>query len=241
MARREDVVHGKLGSYRRQAPPCVAAAPLTAFPQSSIPDPSSTPGALNPAVTQATISATICRSGYAAAIRPPQEETSALKRRQLRLAGMPEGSQDACEGDHLMPLELGGAPPDERSLWPQPRQPADGWDASRKDELEGVLRREVCTGRLPLAQAQREIIADWRAEWRSQVANRPRREANVGSPESLHGDGYYTLVDASVVHSPTVDQGDLGRVTVICADGSHSFSHHCQGTCSRHGGVSAWR
>ncbi len=148
------------GQHGRCWPLTVALClwPFQAFPQSSIPDPSSTPGALNPAVTQATISATICRAGYAAAIRPPEAETSALKRRQLRLAGMPEGSEDAYEEDHLVPLELGGAPADERNLWPQPRQPwlpSDGWDASRKDELEGVLRRQVCAGRLPLAEAQR--------------------------------------------------------------------------------------
>ena len=102
----------------------------------------------SPAVTQATIANTICRSGYAAEMRPTrrggvrgEEEPAAGSRRARRLEG-------AYEEDHLIPLELGGAPTDERDLWPQPRRPADGWEASRKDDLEGILHREVCAGRL---------------------------------------------------------------------------------------------
>ena len=42
-----------------------------------------TPGALNPAVTQATIRTTICRRGWTRTIRPPVSYTNALKARQL--------------------------------------------------------------------------------------------------------------------------------------------------------------
>ena len=124
-----------------------------AWPQASLPNPFSTPGALNPAVTQATISSTICRSGYAATMRPPAWVTSAVKERQLRAAGLPAASENAYEEDHLIPLELGGAPAADLNLWPQPRRPSDGWDARRKDNLEGILHGEVCAGRLQLAEA----------------------------------------------------------------------------------------
>jgi hypothetical protein len=41
------------------------------------------PGALNPAVTQATIHSTICVPSWTATIRPPATYTNRLKRRQL--------------------------------------------------------------------------------------------------------------------------------------------------------------
>ena len=160
----------------------LALWPAPAASQASLPNLSSTPGALNPAVTQATISSTICRSGFAAAMRPPAWVTSAAKERQLRAAGVPNGSGSAYEEDHLIPLELGGAPTDERNLWPQPRRPADGWDASRKDDLEGILHRDVCAGRLRLADAQRALTSDWHAAWRRFAPARSERIARPGSP-----------------------------------------------------------
>src|SRR5579884_2059421 len=38
----------------------------------SLPDPRCTPGAISPAVTQATIGTTICREGYTETVRPPE-------------------------------------------------------------------------------------------------------------------------------------------------------------------------
>src|SRR3569833_1202008 len=46
-----------------------------------LPDPTCTPGALNPDVTQATLSTTICRKGgYASGLRPPSAVTDREKR-----------------------------------------------------------------------------------------------------------------------------------------------------------------
>lgn len=113
------------------------------------------PGALNPAVNQATIHQTICVRGWTATIRPPIEFTSALKRQQMVDRSLP-GRPGDYEEDHLIPLELGGAPSDPANLWPEP------WaDARLKDELESELRREVCAGRLSLSAAQ-EQIRTWR-------------------------------------------------------------------------------
>jgi hypothetical protein len=41
-------------------------------------DPVSTPGVVNPDVTQANIGSTICRHGWTRTIRPPVEYTNAL-------------------------------------------------------------------------------------------------------------------------------------------------------------------
>ena len=108
---------------------------------------------LNPAVTQDTIATTICVAGWTATVRPSSSYTTALKRRQL-----PAGADLAAyEEDHLVPLALGGAPRDERNLWPQL------WaDARRKDRAETALQDAVCDGRATLAQARRDMYFGWR-------------------------------------------------------------------------------
>lgn len=108
-----------------------------------------TPGALNPTVRQATIRSTICVPGWTKTVRPGADYTGALKLRQLREYHA-HGPPSAFQEDHLISLELGGAPSDPRNLWPQPRPWAD-----QVDKTENELREEVCSGRLTLAEAQR--------------------------------------------------------------------------------------
>jgi hypothetical protein len=111
-------------------------------------DPVRTPGALNPDVTQATIGSTICVGGWTKTVRPPSSYTDDLKRRQMAEYGV-SGSPSGYQEDHLISLELGGAPSDPRNLWPQPRPWAD-----HVDTTENELNDEVCSGELTLAQAQ---------------------------------------------------------------------------------------
>jgi hypothetical protein len=146
----------------------VLASP--AMGQGALPDPARTPGAVNPAVTQGTIGSTICVRGWTRTVRPPREYTGALKRQQIREFGYEDRRMADYEEDHLVPLDLGGAPDDARNLWPEPRVSADGWGADRKDELEATLARLVCSGRLPLADAQRAIATNWVAAYRQYVA-----------------------------------------------------------------------
>jgi hypothetical protein len=61
------------------------------------------------------------------------------------------GSPSAYEEDHLISLELGGAPRDPRNLWPEPRPRAD-----EVDRIENELNAKVCSGGLSLADAQRK-------------------------------------------------------------------------------------
>jgi hypothetical protein len=126
----------------------------------SLPDPNCTPGAVSPAVTQADISSTICRSGYTETVRPSESITEAEKEASLRSYG-DAGPLHVYEYDHLVPLELGGARNDSRNLWPEP-----GAIPNPKDELEGRLREMVCSGEIPLAVAQREIARSWAAVYR---------------------------------------------------------------------------
>jgi hypothetical protein len=106
-------------------------------------------------VTPANIQSTICRHGYTKRVRPSESITEAEKRASLAAYG-DAGPLHAYEYDHLVPLELGGAPNDPRNLWPEP-----GGSPNRKDEVEGRLREMVCDGETPLATAQREIAANW--------------------------------------------------------------------------------
>jgi len=143
-----------------------------------------TPGALSPDVTPATVPYTICAhvthlSNWSTSkVRPPSSYTTGLKTRQLlpasALCTKPGcssysafsqlwGSLPATyEADHLVPLELGGAPKDVANLWPQPHGP-DG--AERKDRLEGLLQSLVCAGKLELAEARSAIAEDWVAAY----------------------------------------------------------------------------
>jgi hypothetical protein len=119
-----------------------------------LPDPACTPGALNPAVTQATIHTTICVRGWTATVRPPVSYTDRIKRESIQAYGLPSGTRG--ELDHLVPLEIGGSPADPRNLWIEV-----GPIPNPKDTVEGDLNRAVCSGRVMLAAAQQAIISDW--------------------------------------------------------------------------------
>jgi hypothetical protein len=121
----------------------------------SSPDPRCTPGALNPAVTQATIGRTICRSGWTGSVRPPESITEPEKYASMAAYGDTKSASN-YEYDHFVPLELGGATNDPRNLWPEP-----GASPNPKDKVEDYLNREVCDGRMSLARAQRLIVKNW--------------------------------------------------------------------------------
>lgn len=100
---------------------------------------------LNPAVTQATIAATICTPGYTATIRPPRAVMYRLKRRMIKAQHITY----ARIADHIVPLELGGAARDPANVQLQTKAAA-----ARKDRRENAARRSVCAGKMTLAQAQ---------------------------------------------------------------------------------------
>jgi hypothetical protein len=116
-----------------------------------------TPGAIDPRVTEGNIDSTICRpGGYTDSVRPPTSYTDPLKLRLMAAYGLAGRSTSGFELDHLVALELGGAPADPRNLWPEPYAASRG--ASAKDGLEDRLHGEVCSGAIALAAAQREMV-----------------------------------------------------------------------------------
>jgi hypothetical protein len=86
-------------------------------------------------------------------------------------------ARGAFEVDHLVPLELGG---DNviANLWAEPATPTPGFH--EKDRVENYLHRQVCSGAMPLADAQREIATDWIAVWR-QIKDQGATEAPTSS------------------------------------------------------------
>ena len=127
-------------------------------------DSSCTPGVFNPDVTQSTIGSTICVSGWTATVRPPSSYTTNLKNQQKVDYGEADIPNSDLEEDHLVPLELGGAPRDPRNLWPEPRSGAgvpSGQTAETKDTEENSLKRQVCAHTLTLAQARSTMLAHW--------------------------------------------------------------------------------
>ena len=142
-------------SYRVQHQPRPGTCHARGSGLYSLPNEHCTPGAIDPAVTQANIAHTICRSGYTETVRPPEYITEAEKRASLRAYGDRRPLSD-YEYDHLVPLELGGSRNDARNLWPEP-----GASPNPKDGLEDRLRTLVCEHRLTLAAAQLAIARNW--------------------------------------------------------------------------------
>lgn len=112
---------------------------------------------LNPAVTQATIRTTICMVGYSTTVRPSASVTGPIKAAQIKAYGYSDTNPAHYEEDHVVALELGGAPANRRShvnLFPEPRSAA-----AIDDGLENSLHHQVCAGSVSLATAQASILA----------------------------------------------------------------------------------
>ena len=153
----------------------------------SLEDRGCTPGALDPAVTQATISSTICRpGGYTDSVRPPESYTEPLKYREMAAYGFGGQSAGNFELDHLIPLELGGAPADPRNLWPEPHGSKRG--AYQKDTVENQLHDQACGGQTSLAQAQRDSL-DWIAQYRGGSGSGAPSHGGGSTPAGLGGPG----------------------------------------------------
>jgi hypothetical protein len=107
-----------------------------------LPDRSLTPGDVLPDATKDDV----CTPGWS---REHREVTESMRDRVYAEYGRTRGP-GCCEVDHLIPLELGGSN-DMKNLWPQPDDPRPG--SPEKDQLENELHSQVCSGKMPLADA----------------------------------------------------------------------------------------
>ena len=194
-----------------------------------LPNRARTPGAINPAVTQADIGDTICVSGWTSTIRPSSSVTTALKESQLASGYAYQGdtSTSDYEEDHLISLELGGAPSNPANLWPEPYNSPEG--ARVKDLVENKLRSLVCSHTISLATAQHAIAANW---WTAY-------QTYGGSHDSSSSRTTVHHTSATTAPAPAPVAPGNGA-TARCADGTYSYAAHHQGACSHHGGVAVF-
>ena len=144
-----DETEQALGIGPGAQPPVPAPGTCHSTRMGSIPDPKCTPGALNPAVTQASIGSTICVPGWTATVRPPVSWTGPLKRRLMKSYGLSSVPVGSLELDHRVPLGSGGSPTAVANLWPQnPASP------NFKDSVEVKVQRDICSGKITLAHGQ---------------------------------------------------------------------------------------
>jgi len=112
----------------------------------------------------------VCERGYARAARHPYDsEWLRYRTAMFRAYRIPHALWRNYTVDHLVPIELGGAPFgvvrgawDLRNVWPEPKT-----EAPEKDAVENALHAAVCYRRgfrgvhLELIDAQRAIARDW--------------------------------------------------------------------------------
>ena len=116
-----------------------------------LPNRNLTPGS----VFQGATREEICVPGYSKRVR---HVPAKVKTEVYRAYGIRHHQPGSYEMDHLISLELGGDN-QPTNLWPEPYQ--GPWNAHIKDTLENELHQRVCSGVMPLQQAQREIAKDW--------------------------------------------------------------------------------
>lgn len=114
-----------------------------------LPNPQITPGTF---FGDATLDK-ICETGYSGKVR---NVTDAQKNEVFKKYGIERSGE--YEVDHLISLELGGSN-NSMNLWPQAYR--GYWNARIKDILENRLHTLVCSGKMPLREAQLMISQNW--------------------------------------------------------------------------------
>ncbi len=186
-----------------------------------LPDPACTPGATNPAVTQADIGRTICVSGWTATVRPPESYTEPLKYQQMAAYGE-TGSAGNYEEDHLVSLELGGSPTSPQNLWPEP-----GSSPNPKDSVENAAKRAVCDGQMTLAAAQQAIATNWITLGQQLGVTQPQ------TPPAQSSSGQAATCTASASFSSRYGDWDVyvhsdqpGQTVTVTASSGATASYH---------------
>jgi len=129
-----------------------------------IPDPTCSPGAVNPTLTLKVLKT----KGFTTKCVRDQASSKKQKERTYAFYGIKKpannsGKTQTCELDHIISLQLGGADTLE-NLWPQcgpPRTALAKRHFKLKDDVENFLARQIKAGKIGLSEAQNGIAEDW--------------------------------------------------------------------------------
>ncbi len=124
----------------------------------TLPDKLCSPGAVLTTDTNV-----ICVSGYTKTVRNVSNTT---KKKVFKEYGIPYSEHSNYEVDHIISLELGGGN-DISNLYPESYVIENG--ARIKDKFENYLHKQVCTGKLDIVEAQKQISTDWLYYYQTQV------------------------------------------------------------------------
>jgi len=131
---------------------------------------------LTPGAVSALTAAELCAGARTSRLVPDR-----VRRQVLTAYGMEHVSADTYELDALITRELGGTA-ELANLWPQPYH-TPIWNARVKDALETFLADEVCSGRMPLREAQHAIASDWVSAYRQYFRTTTPLPAHAGSTD----------------------------------------------------------
>jgi hypothetical protein len=121
-----------------------------------VPDPKLTPG-----ITRAVALRDVCSAEREEVVR---DVPTPVRHEVFQEYGIANARANDYEIDYLIAPGLGGAD-DVRNLWPEPHN-SGAWNSRVKDDLEEQLHEMVCTGKLDLPTAQRDIATDWIAAYK---------------------------------------------------------------------------
>lgn len=177
--------------YAQRAVPPAFAAHYRHHGQFALPDPVVTPGLFNPECVADTskkphmlsmrdlkgksiqVEGNICADDFvSSAIRATIHNFAGLKKQACAEYGV-TNCDASVEGDHLGPIELCGVPDSLKNIWPQPMDQAKVKD----HQVEDVLPRLVCEGKMTLREAQECVTGDWVAcgEARAGMGKKPKK------------------------------------------------------------------
>jgi hypothetical protein len=111
---------------------------------------------LTPGATRPVAIADICSMDHDEVVRTV---SGALQQKVFQEYGMRNAPIANYEVDYLITPGLGGAD-DIRNLWPEPRYDTT-WNSFVKDQLEDYLHQSVCSHKVSLATAQKDVASDW--------------------------------------------------------------------------------
>ena len=148
------------------AAPAPAVVSYGAHSGEALPNAKVTPGAADPAAVAdpsgrhhpvGGIERNVCANDFRTGpIRATIHNFAGLKKKACAEYGVAK-CDGSVEGDHLISIELGGCPDCLTNIWPQPMS-----EARVKDhQVEDVLPKLVCSGKMSLKDAQRCIAKDW--------------------------------------------------------------------------------